>query len=332
MKKIFTILILSFLVASIGWFTYSNNKKEETRVVKIGAIYKGSNFKKAFEGFQSGLNQSLLAGQIVQYIVRDVISAEQKDFDIAAQELVDQKVDLIFAVGIEPVVAAKKVTAINKIPVIFGLGINPYSLGIVVNPQKPEGNLTGISWQAEELSGKRMELLNMIDPRVKRVTMFRERGVKTIDGSFKYIDPVKESLGIVITVKEFSGLDELKKVLLLTTALNTDAIFYAPDTFVARNFKLVIEQATKEKIPTMWSDDNVVLSGGTASYGGSLTEAGVQVSRLARRILFEGKNPADLPIEVVSNVDFVINLVSAKKIGLVISPEVISIAHKVIQE
>lgn len=334
MKKIFTLSAILLLFVGIGWFVYSKKfpQNQAMPIVKVGIIYKGKNFKKVVDGFQSGLSQSVPFGKKIEYILKDVSGVGQKDFDLVAQGLVADKVDLIFAVGAEPITAAKKFTAENKTPVVLGLGANPVSLGFVKNLQKPEGNITGVSWQVEELSGKRMEFLKMIAPRIKRVTLFREKGTYTMEGSFKYIDPVKENFGLVVTVKEFSTLDEFKNIILSTTAKNTDAIFYAPDPFVSRNAILVIQQALKEKIPTMWPDENLVRAGGTASYGASFTSAGMQASRLAKKILFEGKSPSDIPLEVVSKVDFVINLVSAKKIGLVVPEEAISIADTVIQE
>ncbi|MEK7123368.1 MAG: ABC transporter substrate-binding protein, partial [Patescibacteria group bacterium] len=242
------------------------------------------------------------------------------------------KIDLIVAIGIEPLKAAVKATAENKIPIILELGINPINLDFVENFQKPGGNVTGVSWQVDELTAKRLEFLKMVAPEVKHITIFRQRNTKTMEVPLQYLKPVAENLGVKYAVKEFSDLEDLKKLVSATYAADTDAIFYGSDPFLSRNVDLIIKQALKEKLPTMFHDEMWAQKGALAAYGGNFNAAGRQGARQAAKILFEGLSPSDVPVETVSKIDIVINLKTAKAIGLLISENVLSQATEIIHE
>ncbi len=333
MKKIVLVFVLIAVVAAV-WFASTKNffRKEAVAPIKIGILFKGSNFKQVADGFMQGFSENLPKDRSVEYIVKNEPGSDQKDYDDSAQAFIDSKVDLILAIGFEPVTAAKKVTAVNKIPVILELGVNPATQGIVADFLKPGGNITGISWQVEELTGKRLEFLRLIDPSVKRITIFKRKGSKIMDLPLKYLASLKEEFALTITVREFEELADLQREVLATTATNTDAIFYASDPFVQRNSPLLIKRAIEQKIPVMFHDDFITKQGATASYGANFPAAGKQGARQATKILFDNKLPGELPIEVVSKVDFAINLATAKAIGLSIPDEVVSLAQIVIKE
>ncbi|MEK7452807.1 MAG: ABC transporter substrate binding protein, partial [Patescibacteria group bacterium] len=174
MKKIIFV-ILVVVVGGAIFFIFNQNQKntkqENIRTYKIGLIYQGDSFESVVNGFKEELDliAKSVSGRVIEYVAKRVESSNQVDFDIAAKDLVDQKVDLIFATSVEPIVAAKKATEVNKIPVVLALGGNPVSIGLVESTQKPGNNLTGMTWLAWELSGKRLELLLKIDPRIKRI-------------------------------------------------------------------------------------------------------------------------------------------------------------------
>lgn len=335
MKKsiIISVIVLVVIVAAV-WLVSEKNffRKEAVAPIKVGVLFKGKNFKRVADSFMGSFSEGLPKDRTVEYIIKDEPGIDQKDFDASAQALIDNKVDLILAVGFEPITAAKKATAVNKIPVILELGVNPATQGFVADFQRPGGNITGISWQVEELTGKRLEFLRMLAPKIKRITIFRRKGTKIMDLPLQYLSPIVEKMGITITVRGFAELPDLQKEVLATTAANTDAIFYASDPFVQRNAGLLIEQALKEKMPLMFHDDFLTKDGALASYGSSFPEAGKQGARLALKILIDKQSPADIPIETVAKVDFAINLATAKAIGLTIPDDVLSLAQLVIKE
>ena len=245
--------------------------------------------------------------------------------------MVDQNVDLIFAASLEPVVAAKKVTSVNKIPVVLALGGNPALIGLVESIQKPGGNITGMTWLAWELSGKRLEILAKIDPRIKRVMVFGKKGSKPMKFSLESIKPVAERLGITIILKEVSDFKDLEKVVKNISRKDADAIYYAPDPFISRYSTFLINHSLEQKLPTIFADEYFAQQGALASYGGNFVSSGKQASRIAGKILFENQVPQDLPIESVNKVDLAINLASAAKIGLTIPQEVLSLTQIVIR-
>lgn len=333
-KNIFFIIAAAIITLVAGlWFGYVVfYKKTPSREVKVGIIYQGKNFQQVVDGFLADFKENLPKNAQVEYLIKDVVGTEQKDFDAAAEEVVGQKAGVIIAIGIEAVNAAKKMTAENKIPVILELGINPVSGGFVENFQKPGGNITGVTWQVDELTGKRLETLKMLAPKVKHITIFRRKDTKAMERPLQYLKPVAENLGIAFTVKEFSDLEELKKAVAGASGRETDAFFYGSDPLVSRNLDLVIKRAFEEKLPTMFHDELWARAGGLASYGGNFFEAGKQGSRIAAKILFEKQSPADIPVETVSKIDFAVNLETAKKIGLSIPEEVLSLANIVVRE
>ena len=334
MKKPVIFVLIAVVLAGAVWFASTKNffRKEVAQPVKIGILFKGNNFKQVADGFVAGFNENLPKGHQVEFVIKNETGSEQKDFDASAQGLVDNGVNLIVAIGVEPVKAAKKVTAENKIPVILELGVNPETQGFVQSFQRPGGNLTGISWQVEELTGKRLEFLKMVDPQVKRITIFRRKGADIMSMSLGHLTPVAEKLGVSVAIKEFSTLEELQAAVLATTAADTDAFFYASDPFVQRNGEFIIKHALEEKIAVMFHDEYFAKLGATASYGANFPDAGKQGARLASKILFEGQSPAELPIETVSKIDFAINLASAKAIGISVPDEALSLAQVVINK
>lgn len=327
--------LLAVLIVAGVWFisAYDFYKAEQpVKEFSIGIIYKGVNFKKVSDGFVEEFEESFRKGNKIEYIIKEVAGAEQKDFDAVAEEIVRGKIDLIVAIGIEPVKAAVKATAENKIPIILELGINPINLDFVENFQKPGGNVTGVSWQVDELTGKRLEFLKMVAPEVKHVTIFRQRNTKTMEAPLQYLKPVAENLGVKYAVKEFSDLEELKNLVSSTYAADTDAIFYGSDPFLSRNVDIIIKQALKEKLPTMFHDAMWSQKGALAAYGGNFSAAGRQGARQAAKILFDGLSPSDVPVETVSKIDIVINLKTAEAIGLAVSEDVLSQATEIVRE
>lgn len=334
MKKLLVIVLIVGLLSGMALLYFSKKplEQEESKIFKVGVLYKGENFKKVVDGFVAGLDENLTKDQRVVYIIKEEQGSNQEDFDATAQSLVvDDKVDLILAVGIEPVKAAKSVTAKNKIPVILELGVNPVTIGMVDSFLLPGGNITGVTWQVEELTGKRLEFLKKVDPRVKRVVLFQKKGSTAMDVPLQALAPIAKNLGITIIVKEVADIEDLKKSVLETTAHETDAFFYAVDPFVSRNINLLVKQAIDQKLPSMFHDENWVTAGGLSSYGGNFIDAGRQGARIAAKILFENKSPAEIPVEIVSKIDFIVNLGTAKKIGLTISPEVLSLTQGIVQ-
>lgn len=341
--KNFIVVVLVLVFVGGAWFiwqTKNGNIVEPssgsvTEIFKIGIIYKGENFKQVVDGFQNGFSKIIVEGEKkygVEYLVENVGGIEQMDFDLAAQRLVDDRVDLILAVAVEGVVAAKKAAKETKTPILLVIGSNPVSLGLVASMQHPGENVTGVVLLVEELAGKRLELMKTIDPSIKKIVIFKKKGTKVIERSLISIDSVSKKFGISVTVKEVETREEFEKVAGAISRSEFDSMFYAADPFISRSADILNKNLQRLKMIHVGPDESTARKGGLASYGANFVGAGEQVARLAAKILLDNQQPGDLPVESVSKIDFVINLATAKKIGITIRPEVATLAHIVIQE
>ncbi len=328
--RILLAVIISITIIG-GLFFFGKNIFTGRSNTVIGVLYKGTGFKDVVDGFTNELGSVDAKGKKIEYLITEVSGTEQKDFDEAAQALVNQKVDLIFAVALEPITAAKKTTETNHIPVVFALGGNPVSAGFVEDFQ-PDGNLTGVTWLAWELSGKRLQILKNIIPGLKNILIVGKKGSVATTVSLENLDPVAKRLGITITPLEISTVDELRDGLATVLHGDVDAIFYAPDPFLQRSSQLFIDHALKEKIPIMFHEERFVRNGATFAYGPNFSDAGKAAAETAEKILFQRLSPKDIPVKTILETHLSINLATAKKIDIPISDEVLSSAEVLIRE
>jgi len=149
--------------------------------------------------------------------------------------------------------------------------------------------------------------------------------------SFKYIDAVSKSLGVTVSKREVKTVSDMEQALSLISKENADAIYYVPDPFILRNAKLLIAASLEKKLPIIFHEGSFANDGALAAYGPKFFDAGKQASRLMKKIVVDNALPADIPTEAVTNFEFIINQKTARALGIVISPDVLSRADKVIE-
>lgn len=328
------VFILAAIILSVGGYAYflTATKQKAIEPVKIGIIYKGASFQEIVDGFIEGLSGQVDSQKYPYTIIkRDVLGDEQADFDKAVAEVIAGGADALFVVAIEPMNAAKNATKENKIPVVFAFGGNPVATGNVASLQNSGNNFTGVTWLSWELSGKRLEILKEMVPSIKRVTAITRTQSKAAEVSFHYIDAVSGKLGIAISKKEVKTVADIERSLAEITSKNADAILYVPDPFIVRNAKLIIAASLEKKLPIVFPEGKFAYDGALASYGPKFFDAGKQASRLMKKIIVDGARPTDIPIEAAANFEFIINLKTARTLGLTINPEILSRADKVIE-
>lgn len=334
MKKILIAILFSGAILGGVWFAFTQlgeTTMMQPKTYKIGLLYRGENFKPVAQGFVEGMNAIVSNRNKVEYIEEDVLGPEQKDFDVAAEKLMEKKPDLIFVIALEPIIAAKKATAETATPVVLTLGGDPALLGLIDSFKNPGGNLTGISWDVWNLSGKRLEVLKLMDPRIKRVFIFGKKGSQPMRVSLEKIIPAAKALNIETVISEVENADELARKVLAIQTRPGDAIYYAPDPFIARNSKPIIDASIQKMLPTIFHEEYFVNNGALASYGANFVASGKQAAKIAANILFEGQQPKDMPIQSPDTIDFIINITTAEKIGLTVAPEAIAQAQKLIR-
>jgi putative tryptophan/tyrosine transport system substrate-binding protein len=243
------------------------------------------------------------------------------------QELKASKVDVIVVFGYPTAVAAKAA----GIPTVVALGVgDPVATGLVVNLARPEGNITGISDVATTLSTKRLGLLKEVLPKLHRVAMLWNKD--DLGMSLRYDASAKaaEAIGVAVQAVGVREPDDFNEAFAVMDREPPDAVLMVSDSLTVLNRKRVFEYAAAHRLPAIYEYDPLVREGGLMSYGPDLRESFERAAAMVDR-LFKGANPSDLPFEQPTRYLFVINLKTAKSIGLEIPSTVLALADEVIE-
>jgi putative ABC transport system substrate-binding protein len=247
-------------------------------------------------------------------------------------ELVRLKVDIIVVSGGAPwVQAAKNATKTISI-VMTGGGLDPVEAGLIESLARPGGNVTGVTNLGSELGGKRLELLKEAVPKLARVAVLYDPAIAGSVREVKEDLPVSaRALGLTVRSWEVRGADGFEKVFAALNKERPDGL-YVPSggQLINANIKRIVGFALKGRLPSMYSSRRFVDAGGLMYYGADLSDSYRRVAYFVDRIL-KGTKPADLPVEQPTKFEFVINLKTAKQIGLTIPPEVLARATKLIK-
>jgi putative tryptophan/tyrosine transport system substrate-binding protein len=245
----------------------------------------------------------------------------------AAQAMVAGGVDLLLA-DAEPAVRAVQ-EATSTHPIIFlGVG-DPIGRGLIASYNRPGGNATGVANLDLEVSGKRLQLFKDLIPGLTRVLLPYDKHNAYDAAQAELYRAAAQRLRIVLLERQLQTEDEARAVLAEVRREDIDGMLAPQD--VSLNIPgLVLEFAQKERIPAMFASSVYLAGGGVASYGGSRDAAGRQAARLLDKII-RGADPAELPVETVQTLEFVINLKTADELGVVVPREVLFQADRIIR-
>ncbi|MGZ9242401.1 MAG: ABC transporter substrate-binding protein [Candidatus Binatia bacterium] len=253
-------------------------------------------------------------------------------FPELATDLVRLKVDLIVvAAGSGLVQAAKSAT--KTIPIVMtGGGADPVEAGLVESLARPGGNVTGITNLSRELGGKRLELLKEAVPKLARVAVLYDPASPATVLEVKEVLPVAaRALKLTIQTWEVRAVDDFDKVFAALSKQRPDGLYVpAGGPLINANGKRIAGLALRSRLPSMYQSREAVDAGGLMSYGADTAESYRRVAYYVDRIL-QGAKPADLPVEQPMKFEFVINLKTAKEIGVMIAPEVLARASRLIR-
>ncbi len=327
-----TIGLISTLVLGLLAAPLPAEAQKAGKVYRIGYLRSGSGPPTASPGYM-GLRQGLRELGYVegQNLVLEYRSANRKPerYPVIAAELVRLKVDVIVtSPGLSAIRAAQQAT--RTIPIVMlGVRIDPVEAGFVVSLARPGGNITGLTQRASKLHAKRLELLKEAFPRISRVAIiWSARDQKQ---SMKEVEAAGQALGIQIQsvgVKRRWG--DFESDLSANSQERPDGLLVAPSLFITRHQVRFRELAAKRGLPTIYSHSRFVIAGGLMSYGANRIDIYRRAAYYVDRIL-KGAKPGDLPIEQPTKFELVINLKTAKQIGVTIQPTVLYQATKVIK-
>jgi putative ABC transport system substrate-binding protein len=242
-------------------------------------------------------------------------------------ELVHSKVDVIVAVSTPAIEAAKNAT--KTIPIIMAGVSDPVGTGFVASLARPGGNITGLSLQSPELSGKRLELLKEVIPKLSRVAFLVHRQDPGHRLFVKEAQDAGQSLGMQIQPLAVAGFEEIEGVFPAMVRERIGGLVVQP-IFIGTHGLRIAELAAKNRLPTISDPREFADAGGLMSYGPSRSALWQRAATYVDKIL-KGTKPADLPVEQPTKFEFVINLKTVKQIGLTIPQSVLFRADKVIK-
>jgi putative ABC transport system substrate-binding protein len=243
-----------------------------------------------------------------------------------AAEFVRLKVDVIVTVG-SAVPTVRQVT--STIPIVFAVAIDPVGNGLVESLAKPGGNVTGLSLQAANLAGKRIELLREIVPQLRRLAVIFNVGNAQPVLEMRETEAAALALGIEVVPIEIRRVEDFSPAFQVMKA-KADALYIAIDQLMVANLMRILTLALGARLPTIFSTRDFVRGGGFLSYGPSYTERFQRAADYVDKIL-RGTKPGDIPVEQPTKFELVINLITAQALGLEVPPTLLARADEVIE-
>jgi putative ABC transport system substrate-binding protein len=303
--------------------------QQSIKVPKVGFLVVPSRsfFADRMESFRQGLHSlGYVEGKNIVIEYRYAEGNQGRLPDLAA-ELVSLRVDVIVATG-AGVLAAKNAT--QTIPIVFAAVQDPVASGLVDSLAKPGGNVTGLSILAPELSGRRLELLKEVVPKITRVAFLWGSSTQGALVTKKETQTAAKALGLQFQSLEVRDSKDFDTVFEAATKDRAQALLTSPSSFINTHQARIIEFAMKNRLPAMYAESEFVDAGGLMSYAPNYADLFRRAATDVDKIL-KGAKPADLPVEQPTKFEFIINLKAAKQIGLTIPPNVLARADKVIK-
>src|SRR5713101_7737568 len=319
------ILALSFFVAPLAVEAQTAGKVYRIGVLEtLSATLNTGNL----DAFRQGLRElGYVEGQnfVIEYRSAD---GRPERFPGLATELVRLKVDLIVTRGTPAVLAAEKAT--GSIPIVMATSADPTRFGIVSSLARPGGNVTGLSTIAVELAGKRLELLKEAIPRIARIAQLANMSSPASVSQWRQIEVAARSLGLEPQLLDVRAPEDLARAFDTAIKQRADALHVANDTLTQTNLRRIVDLSAKHRLPSIFGSRDFVDAGGLMAYGPNFTDLYRRAATYVDKI-FKGAKPADLPVEQPTKFELVVNLKTAKALGLTIPQTVILQADQVIE-
>ena len=245
-----------------------------------------------------------------------------------AADLIRLRVAVIVASGIEAALAAKRAT--TTIPIVFATGVDPVALGLVASLNRPGGNVTGTLLFANELGSKRLQLLRELLPNAAVIGVLADPAQPGAQSDIADLQAGARTLGLQLVVVNASTDRDLETAFASFSQQRVDAVLFSPSSFFAQRTEQLAALATRHALPAITPGRESALAGSLMSYSGNPGYTNHQAGIYTGRIL-KGEKPADLPVVQTSKLELVINLKTAKALGLTIPETLLATADEVIQ-
>jgi putative tryptophan/tyrosine transport system substrate-binding protein len=311
--------------AAATWPVAARAQQRE-RVRTIGIL--ASQPLPPIQGFVRKLRDyGYVEGQNVQFVSRFAEGREER-YGAMAAELAALPIDLIVTWGTPAALAAKQAT--TTIPVVMGAIGDPVGVGVVSSLARPDGNITGFAAQNVDLEGKRVELLKDFLPQLSRVGMLVNGANPLHDISLRRVRPAAEQLRVAVDIFDINGSGGLEAALLGLDRTRPDGVVVAADLLLLTHRREIAAALAKSKLPAVYPFREYNEVGGLIIHGANLSVLFERAAGYVDRIL-KGAKPADLPVQLATEFELIINLKTASTIGLTIPPTLIARADEVIE-
>ena len=326
--RIAEITMTGLVVAALLVSAPFSEAQQARRLPQVGLLTYGSPLPAVVpEGaVVAGLKElGWVEGQNMALVIRYAEGHPERLPDLA-RDLVRSKVDIIVTVGTDVARLVKDV--VGSIPLVAAVSEDPVEIGLVSSLSRPGGNMTGVTFVSSELAGKRLELLKEILPRASRVAILWNP--THVDSEVRELEPAARSLGIKLQSVEARTPEELEAALLAAAAGGADAVMVVPSRMINLNAKRIAEFARERRLPAVSMWGSFAEAGGLVTYGPDIP---AMIRRMATHVdrILKGARPGDLPIERPTRFELVVNLRTAKALGMTLPQSVLLQADRVIE-
>jgi putative ABC transport system substrate-binding protein len=320
---------IALLAGAAAAWPVGARAQQADRVKKIGFL--GAASSQVASGWLVAFQRRLqelgwIEGRNIAIEVAWAEGRKERATEIAA-EFVRLNVDLILTWGTEPAIAVKKVTSV--VPMVFALATDPIGSGLVASLARPGGNATGLSALNIDLIGKRLELLRETTPSIRRIAILANVGGADPAAEMREVQGSAGRLGLEVLMLEVRRSEEIAPAFNALT-IKPDALFVVGDPLTNTNRVQINALANSARLPTIYAIREFVTAGGLMSYGPNVPDLFRRAAELSDKIL-RGAKAADIPVEQPTKFDLVLNMKTAKALGLEVPPTLLARADEVIE-
>jgi len=322
-------LLIALGVAALAWAGAVRAQAPST-LRRIGMLsgFSPSGYAPSYQAFRLGLRDlGWVEGKNISIEYRHAEGRHDRLPELAA-DLVRLKVDVIVTAATSDALAAQRAT--KAIPIVMVAAGNPVANGLVESLARPGGNVTGLSQMLQEVSGKRLELLKEMVPKLSRVAVLWNPNSASATLNWKENQQPARQLGIELHSLEVRSPSELDKAFEAATNVRAGALAILPDPVISTNLERIVDFAAKSRLPSIYQSSEFADAGGLVTYGPDRADLFRRAATYVDKIL-KGTKPGDLPVDQPTKLELVVNLKTAKAIGITIPQSVLFRADKVIE-
>jgi putative tryptophan/tyrosine transport system substrate-binding protein len=322
MGRIKSVLATFLVVLSVS---SALGQVSDARIGVLGAPEE-PRFSELVAGLKHGLRELGYSEQAIEIVEGRVSRDDRANERAVIERMVQQRIRLLFAIGSRLVTLIRQVSA--DLPIVFITPGDPVTSGLVMSLARPGGNTTGMTFEYPELSGKRLELLKELAPRVRRVLVMYDPRDDSPKQGMKAARDSAPKLGITLVQRETRTSQEVTQA--LKALSDVHAFLAIPGGQPTAHYKEIIQAAIAKRLPTIFHARTGSTEEALASYGANDPDIARQAARVVDKILKGGK-AGEIPVERPTKLLFIINLKTAKQIGLIVPPNVLARADKVMK-